>query len=114
MKLPKDVNKTLIKLQSIYDKKNVLLKKVSDEVSTIKNTLDYFNGIESIKPNIVKNQGRDKKYIYGQIYYYTNPQSNKKKPYRFLIGKMSEKKSMKELKDICINKFIDKVVKEHI
>tara|TARA_R110000796_G_scaffold179653_1_gene296220 strand:+ start:197 stop:541 length:345 start_codon:yes stop_codon:yes gene_type:complete len=114
MKLPKDINDKLNKLESSYDKKNVVLKKLSSEVSTIKNNIDYIKGSLSVKPNLLMNQGRDKKYIYGQVYYNINPQSDKKKSYRFLIGKMSDKKSKNELKQICIQHFIDKVIKEHI
>ena len=117
----KTIQNKLKKLQSSYDKKHTMMKKkqyeyevISNEVFRIQNTIDYLKNCESVKVNIIKNYGRDGKYVYGNVYYNINPQSTDKKPFRFMIGKMSEKKTQSEWESICREVFFNKVVKEHI
>jgi|TARA_Y100000592_G_C5369936_1_gene268022 hypothetical protein len=117
----KKLHTQLNKLQSSYDKKHSMMKKkqlefetISDEVNRIKNTIDYLKGSESVKVHIIKNYGRDGKYVYGQVYYNINPQTSDKKPFRFMIGKMTENKSQSEWESLCREVFFNKVIKEHI
>ena len=110
MTLPKQLINQLNKLSKV--RKNVYDKysKLKIDLTTIDNHINYIKELESIKPQILMNQGRDKKYIYGQVYWYSDEYGSKKKSYRFLIGKMSEKKSKTELKQICMEHFISNVV----
>jgi len=115
------MNTKLDKLKETYSRKNLVLKKkqieyetYSNEVFRIKNLIDFVENSQAVKPQILYNQGRDKKYIYGQVYYLVNPQSTDKKSYRFMIGKMVDKLSRKKLEKKCLDIFYDKFIKEHI
>ena len=115
------MNKKLDKLKDTLDRKETILKKkqyeyetYSNEVFRIKNLIEFVENSLAVKPQILFNQGRDKKYIYGQVYYFTHPQSTDKKSYRFMIGKMDEKLSRKKLEKKCIELFYDRYIKEHI
>ena len=119
--IPETLKSKLKKLHSSHDKKYSVMKKkqhdyevYSKRVTEIKNIIDYIENSESVKPQILFNQGRDKKYVYGQVYYLTEPQSSKKKSFRFLIGKMSDDKSRLEWESVCVSVFYEKVVKEFV
>ena len=107
--LPKPLKDKLSKLKITHKKKHDVVVKKMEEVVTLKNSIDYLEGLDRIKPQILYNYGRDKKYIYGQLYYQVEPQSNKKKTMRFMIGKMEEKKSRKQLENICLDTFYNKI-----
>jgi hypothetical protein len=107
--LPKPLKDKLSKLKITHKKKHDVVVKKMEEVVTLKNSIDYLEGLARIKPQILYNYGRDKKYIYGQLYYQVEPQSSKKKTMRFMIGKMEEKKSRKQLENICLDTFYNKI-----
>ena len=107
--LPKPLKDKLSKLKITHKKKHDVVVKKMEEVVTLKNSIDYLEGLDRIKPQILYNYGRDKKYIYGQLYYQVEPQSSKKKTMRFMIGKMEEKKSRKQLENICLDTFYNKI-----
>ena len=111
--LPKPLKDKLSKLKITHKKKHDVVVKKMEEVVTLKNSIDYLEGLARIKPQILYNYGRDKKYIYGQLYYQVEPQSSKKKTMRFMIGKMEEKKSRKQLENICLDTFYNKI-REHL
>ena len=107
----------LKKLKDTFKRKNTILKKkqyeyetYSNEVFRIKNLIDFVSNSTALKPQILYNQGREGKYIYGQVYYNINPQSIDKKSYRFMIGKTSEKVSRKVLEKRCLDIFYDKYI----
>lgn len=110
--LPKPLKDKLSKLRTSHDKKHSVLVKKQEEVLELKNSIDYIEGLAKLKPQILYNYGRDKKYIYGQVYYNVDSQSNKKKTFRFMIGKMGENKSRKNLEKTCLNTFYNKVMDE--
>ena len=108
-------------LKERYDRKNKVLtkKKVeydkySLEVTRIKNLIDFVENSQAVKPQILYNQGRDGKYIYGQIYYLNSPYDTKKTSYRFMIGKTSDELSREELEKRCLEIFHDKYIKTRI
>ena len=108
-------------LKERYDRKNKVLtkKKVeydkySLEVTRIKNLIDFVENSQAVKPQILYNQGREGKYIYGQIYYLNSPYDTKKTSYRFMIGKTSDELSREELEKRCLEIFHDKYIKTHI
>ena len=108
-------------LKERYDRKNKVLtkKKVeydkySLEVTRIKNLIDFVENSQAVKPQILYNQGRDGKYIYGQTYYLNSPYDTKKTSYRFMIGKTSDELSREELEKRCLEIFHDKYIKTHI
>ena len=114
---PKILENKLLKLQSSYEKEDNLFTKkryemevIGNKMFRIQNEIDYIKNTKSLKPQILFNYGRDKKYVYGQIYYFIEPQSTDKKSFRFMIGKMSEKKSRKEWNKICMDKFLNNII----
>ena len=109
--------KILKKLESFQNKREKVFNrysKVKEKLDDLDSNIKFFSELENIKPQILFNQGRDKKYVYGQVYYLTEPQSSKKKSFRFLIGKMSDDKSRQEWESICMSVFYEKVVKEFV
>ena len=109
--------KILKKLESFQNKREKVFNKysiVKEKLDDLDSNIKFFSELENIKPQILFNQGRDKKYVYGQVYYLTEPQSSKKKSFRFLIGKMSDVKSRQEWESICMSVFYEKVVKEFV
>ena len=111
--LPKPLKEKLSKLKITHKKKHDVVVKKMEEVVTLKNSIDYLEGLARIKPQILYNYGRDKKYIYGQVYYQVKPQSTDKKTFRFMIGKMDDNKSRKQLEKICLDTFYKKAVDEN-
>ena len=80
---PKQLKDKLEKLKVLYQKENDKLIEHQENVDRLKCSIEYISGLSKIKPQIIYNSGRDKKYIYGQIYYFVEPQSPKKKSFRF-------------------------------
>jgi len=110
MKLPNSLSKKLDTLTNKRDKVQQKYSVVKKELDSLNDDINYIKELTELKPQILYNQGRDKKYIYGQVYWYSEGYGSKKKSYRFLIGKMTDKKSRKILKDECLVQFISKVV----
>ena len=109
---PKLLKSKLSKLKSEYKKKTAVIDKLQSETLALKNTIDFIDGLAKLKPQILYNYGRDKKYIYGQVYFKSTPQSTSKETFRFMIGKMDEKKSRKQLEKICVETFYQKMMYE--
>ena len=107
--IPKQLTDRLSKLKITYKKKYAIIEEKQDELNQLKNTIDFIDGLKKLKPQILYNYGRGKKYIYGQVYFKSSPQSSKKKTFRFMIGKMEEKKSRKQLESICLETFYNKI-----
>ena len=119
--IPKTLHNKLKKLKTTLDKQNLKVKKkqyeyesLSNLAFTTQNKIDYIEGSSAVKTQILYNQGRDGKYIYGQVYYFIHPTSRDKKSYRFLISKTKDKLSRKKLEKLCMDKFYEKVIKENI
>ena len=119
--IPKQLKTKLSKLKSSHKKKDVVMKKKLHEyedslskVTELKNEIEYIEGVKKITPQILYNYGRDGKYIYGQVYYKVNPNSNDKKSFRFMIGKTAEKLSRKKLEKICMDTFYEKIIMENV
>ncbi len=109
--------KILKKLESFQNKREKVFNRysiVKEQLDNLDSNIKFFSELENIKPQILFNQGRDKKYFYGQVYYLTEPQSSKKKSFRFLIGKMSDIKSRQEWESVCLSVFYEKVVKKFV
>jgi len=109
--------KILKKLESFQNKREKVFNRysiVKEQLDNLDSNIKFFSELENIKPQILFNQGRDKKYVYGQVYYLTEPQSSKKKSFRFLIGKMSDIKSRQEWESVCLSVFYEKVVKKFV
>ena len=109
IKIIKKLESFQIKREKVFNRYSI----IKDKLDEIDSNIIYLTELCNIKPNILFNQGRDKKYVYGQVYFYPNPQSTKKKSFRFIIGKMSEKKSIKKWKELCVDVFYYKIGDEY-
>lgn len=87
-----------------------IYEKSLNDYKKLKHEIDFYSAYKKVKPQILYNQGRDKKYIYGQVYYYTSNTETKKKSYRFLIGSMDDNNSRKKLEKKCIDIFFEKYI----
>jgi hypothetical protein len=110
MKLPNTLSKKLDTLINKRDKVQQKYSVIKNDLDSLNDDINYLKELTDIKPQILYNQGRDKKYIYGQVYWYSESYGSKKKSYRFLIGKMGDKKSRKYLIEESINTFLTKVI----
>jgi len=101
----KEIHNVMIEQMKLY-------KHIEEEYNTLKNVLEFKKNLSNVKCYLLKNYGREGRYIYGQVYYNINPTSKKKKPFRFLIGKMSENNSDSEWLVICRNIFLERMSDE--
>ena len=104
------------KLQKQIDKLSNLIKnnndKVKDFQSRVKgleeqnhtNTqlIQFLSDTLNLTPTILYDSGRDKKYVYGKVWWFSNGVGSKKKEYRYFLGKMDKKK----LKSFWENKLL--------
>ncbi len=74
--------------------------------------VEFIDGLGNLKPNIIYNNGRDKLYIYGKVWYYDSPMAEDKKDIRFIIGRMVDGESKEVLQERTLNKFFDKYVSQ--
>tara|TARA_B100000315_G_C14151246_1_gene395811 strand:- start:88 stop:537 length:450 start_codon:yes stop_codon:yes gene_type:complete len=74
--------------------------------------IQLYKDIINIKPTILLNSGRDKKYVYGKVWWYSNlfeeGLKSKKKEFRYFLGKMDKKKPKYYWEDILLSKFYEK------
>ena len=111
----------LNKLRERYKRKSKILEKKQEEYETyssdvleLKNLINFIDNSRAVKPQILYNQGRDGKYIYGQVYYLIKPQSTTRRSYRFMIGKTSENVSRKLLEKKCLEVFYDRYISSYL
>jgi len=107
MNIQKKIKKKIETLTNKRQKIHPKYLSVKESLDELDNQLKYYNKLINVKPQILFNQGRGKKYVYGQVHFFENKESNKLKSYRFIIGKMYEEKSREEWEDICLEKFYD-------
>ena len=108
----KQLKDLLLKKEVVMNKDKSQYEKTKSEYDNIKYQIAFFTDYESVKPQILMNQGRDKKYVYCQIYYQSSRTNSKKKSYRFLIGTMDDnsKRKIHETYRLCKQMFFDKYI----
>ena len=117
-----NTNKHNKKLQTQVDKLSNLIKKNNDKIKDFQHRVKgleeqnqhYTQHIQFLKDTmnltttILYNSGRDKKYVYGKVWWFSNGIGSKKKGYRYFLGKMDEKKPHHILEEKLINTFFEK------
>ena len=110
------------KLQKQIDKLSNLIKnnndKVKDFQSRVKgleeqnhtNTqlIQFYEDTLNLTPTILYSSGRDKKYVYGKVWWFKDGAGSKKKEYRYFLGKMDKKKLKSFWKDKLLSVFYEK------
>ena len=121
-----NTNKHNKKLQTQVDKLSNLIKKNNDKIKDFQHRVKgleeqnqhYTQHIQFLKDTmnltttILYNSGRDKKYVYGKVRWYSNlfeeGLKSKKKEFRYFLGKMDKKKPKYYWEDILLSKFYEK------
>jgi hypothetical protein len=70
--------------------------------------LKFLKDTLNLTPTILYNSGRDKKYIYGKVWWFSDGIDSKKKEYRYFLGKMDDDKP----KSYWENKLLDTFFEE--
>ena len=110
------------KLQKQIDKLSNLIKKNNDKVKGLQSKIEelekenishsqliqFYKDTLNLTPTILYNSGRDGKYIYGKVWWFSNGIGSKKKEYRYFLGKMDKKKSKSFWKDKLLSVFYEK------
>ena len=111
-----NTNKHQKKLQKEIDKLNKLIDSNKDKIEDFQqrvkgleeqnhtNTqlIKFYEDTLNLTPTILYNSGRDGKYVYGKVWWFSNGVGSKKKEYRYFLGKMDKKK----LKSFWENKLL--------
>ena len=110
------------KLQKQIDKINTLINsnesKIEDFQSRVKELeeqnhthtqlIQFLSDTINLTPTILYNSGRDKKYVYGKVWWFSNGVESKKKEYRYFLGKMDKKKPKSYWEDKLLSVFFEK------
>ena len=110
------------KLQKQIDKLSNLIKnnndKVKDFQSRVKRLeeqnhthtqlIQFYEDTLNLTPTILYNSGRDKKYVYGKVWWFKDGVGSKKKEYRYFLGKMDKKKLKSFWEDKLLSVFYEK------
>ena len=110
------------KLQKQIDKLSKLIEsnnhKVEDFQSRVKELeeenlkhiqlIHFYKDTLNLTPTILYNSGRDKKYVYGKVWWFSNGIGSKKKGYRYFLGKMDDDKPQSYWENKLLNIFFEK------
>ena len=105
----KKLNKQIVKLNKLIDgnKSNIedfqqRVKGLEEQNHTHTQLIKFYEDTLNLTPTILYNSGRDGKYVYGKVWWFSNGVGSKKKEYRYFLGKMDKKK----LKSFWENKLL--------
>mgnify|MGYP000011656362 FL=1 len=110
------------KLQKQIDKLSNIIKNNNDKVKDFQhrvkgleeqnhtNTqlIQFYEDTLNLTPTILYSSGRDKKYVYGKVWWFKDGVGSKKKEYRYFLGKMDKKKPKSFWKDKLLSVFYEK------
>ena len=117
-----NTNKHQKKLQKEIDKLNKLIdsnkNKIEDFQQKVKGLdeqnhthtqlIQFYKDTINLTPTILFSSGRDGKYVYGKVWWYSNGIGSKKKEYRYFLGKMDKKKLKSFWEDKLLSVFYEK------
>ena len=117
-----NTNKHQNKLQKQIDKLSNLIKNNDDKVKEFQSKIEelekenlthsqliqFYKDTLNLTPTILYNSGRDKKYVYGKVWWFSDGMGSKKKGYRYFLGKMDEKKPQSFWEEKLLNNFFEK------
>ena len=110
------------KLQKQIDKLSNIIKNNNDKVKDFQHRvkgleeqnhthtqhIQFLKDTMNLTTTILYDSGRDKKYIYGKVWWFSNGIGSKKKGYRYFLGKMDDDKP----KSYWENKLLDTFFEE--
>ena len=111
----KKLQKQIDKLSNLIENNNDKVKDFQSRVKGLEeqnhtNTqlIKFYEDTLNLTPTILYNSGRDKKYVYGKVWWFSNGMGSKKKGYRYFLGKMDEKKPQSFWENKLLSVFYDK------
>ena len=111
----KKLNKKIIKLNKLIDSNKSKIedfqsrvKELEEQNHTHTQLIQFLSDTINLTPTILYNSGRDKKYVYGKVWWFSNGVGSKKKEYRYFLGKMDKKKPKSFWEDKLLSVFYEK------
>ena len=111
----KKLNKQIVKLNKLIDgnKSNIedfqqRVKGLEEQNHTHTQLIQFYKDTINLTPTILFNSGRDKKYVYGKVWWFKDGVGSKKKEYRYFLGKMDKKKPKSFWEDKLLSVFYEK------
>jgi type III secretory pathway component EscR len=111
----KKLQKQIDKLSNLIDKNNDKVKDFQHRVKGLEEQnhthtqlIQFYKDTLNLTPTILYNSGRDKKYVYGKVWWFSDGMGSKKKGYRYFLGKMDEKKPKSFWEDKLLSVFFEK------
>ena len=111
----KKLNKQIIKLNKLIDSNKSKIEGFRDRVGELEeqnhtNTqhIQFYKDTLNLTPTILYDSGRDKKYVYGKVWWFKDGVGSKKKEYRYFLGKMDKKKPKSFWEDKLLSVFYEK------
>ena len=111
----KKLNKQIVKLNKLIDgnKSNIedfqqRVKGLEEQNHTHTQLIQFYEDTLNLTPTLLFNSGRDGKYMYGKVWWFSNGIGSKKKEYRYFLGKMDKKKPKSFWEDKLLSVFYEK------
>ena len=111
----KKLQKQIDKLSNLIDKNNDKVKDFQHRVKGLEEQnhthtqlIQFYKDTLNLTPTILYKSGRDKKYVYGKVWWFSDGMGSKKKGYRYFLGKMDEKKPKSFWEDKLLSVFFEK------
>ena len=103
-KLNKLIDSNKSKIEGFRDRVGVL----EEQNHTHTQLIQFYKDTINLTPTILFNSGRDKKYVYGKVWWFSKGIGSKKKEYRYFLGKMDKKKLKSFWEDKLLSVFYDR------
>ena len=111
----KKLQKQIDKLSNIIKNNNDKVKDFQQRVKVLEEQnhthtqhIQFYKDTLSLTPTILYNSGRDGKYVYGKVWWFSKGVGSKKKEYRYFLGKMDKKKPKSFWEDKLLSVFYEK------
>ena len=111
----KKLQKQIDKLNNLIDRnKNKIedfqqrVKGLEEQNHTHTQLIQFYEDTLNLTPTILYSSGREKRYVYGKVWWFKDGVGSKKKEYRYFLGKMDNKKPKSFWKDKLLSVFSEK------
>ena len=111
----KKLQKQIVKLSNLIKKNNDKMedfqsrvKGLEEQNHTHTQLIQFYEDTLNLTPTILYDSGRDKKYVYGKVWWFKDGVGSKKKEYRYFLGKMDKKKPKSFWEDKLLSVFYEK------
>tara|TARA_Y100000031_G_scaffold137168_1_gene161871 strand:+ start:30 stop:491 length:462 start_codon:yes stop_codon:yes gene_type:complete len=84
------------------------MKELEEQNHTHTQLIQFLSDTLNLTPTILYDSGRDKKYVYGKVWWFSNGVGSKKKEYRYFLGKMDKKKPKSFWENKLLSVFYEK------